>query len=133
MNHEKIAGECLRLKILPIKDTAVILELQQFYAVTFIVSAVLNVFNEKCDTIYGHLKTLLFNQISQMVLQYVNIYNAWSAVTNNQVQQDTGFNFANASVNYLNAGTEEKSVLEFNLNNLLICFSSTSKLLFNFV
>jgi len=69
LNHEKIAGECLRLKILPIKDTAVVLELQQFYAVTFIVTAVLNVFNEKCDTIYGHLKTLLFNQISQMVLQ----------------------------------------------------------------
>lgn len=61
------------------------------------------------------------------------MYNAWSAVSNSSVQQDTGFNFANASVNYLNAGTEEKSVLEFNLKNLLICFESTSKLLFNFV
>lgn len=121
----------MRLKIIPVKDNGV-LELQQFYAVTFIVTAVLNVFNEKCDTIYGHLKTLLFNQISQMVLQYVNVYNAWSAVSNH-VQQDTGFNFANASTNYLNAGTEEKSVLEFSLKNSLIVFESTAKLLFNFV
>lgn len=48
------------------------------------------------------------------------------------MQNDTGFNFANNSNNYLNS-KQDKDILEQQLKSLLVCFRNSSKLLFNFV
>jgi len=61
----------------------------------------------------------------------VNLFNAYTN-TNQQVQNDTGFNFANNSNNYLNS-KQDKDILEQQLKSLLVCFRNSSKLLFNFV
>lgn len=61
----------------------------------------------------------------------MNLFNAYTN-TNQQVQNDTGFNFANNSNNYLNS-KQDKDILEQQLKSLLVCFRNSSKLLFNFV
>jgi hypothetical protein len=61
----------------------------------------------------------------------VNLFNAYTNI-NQQVHNDTGFNFANNSNNYLNS-KQDKDILEQQLKSLLVCFRNSSKLLFNFV
>lgn len=66
-----------------------------------------------------------------MILQYVNLFNAYS--NTGQVHNDSGFNFANNNSNNLLNANQDKEIIEQNIKSLLICFKNSSKLLFNFV